>query len=151
MPTFTSIATSFIDNPNQIREGKSTAAVTPGHVLELTGAAPNATVKPQSNAATLLPLAIALENTADGGDLDTDYTPGDTVRYCIPRKGDRFWCWLVGTADTTANVTLLVTDTVADGTLKAAGAETGNELKFVALETIANAAGDPVRVWVETL
>ena len=151
MPTFTSIATSFIDNPNQIREGKSTAAVTPGMLVEITGAAPTGTVKPQSNAATLLPAYVALENTADGGDLDTAYTSGDTVRYCAPRTGDRFWLWLQEDANTTAHVTLLVADTADDGTLKAAAAETGRELKFVALETITGAGSGRVRVWAEAL
>lgn len=151
MPTFTSIATSFIPNPNQIREGLSTEAITPGMLAEITGAAPNGTVEPQSNAATLLPAYIVLENTPVGGDLDTVYTSGDTVRYTLAIPGQRYWLWLEENQDTVASVTLLVADTVDDGTLKIAGAETGRELKFLALETIANAASGRVRIWVEAL
>lgn len=144
----TSIAMSFIDNPNQIREAVSSAAVTPGMVLLLASAG---TVAPQSNAATLLPAYVALENTAKAGDLDTAYASGDTVRFAVPRTGDQFYMWLEQTQSTTANTTLLVTDTLDDGTLKAAGAETGRELKFMALESITAASSGRVRVKVEAL
>jgi hypothetical protein len=144
----TKIAYSGINDPKQVREAETSAAVTPGMLVLLSS---TGTIAPQSNAATLLPAYVALENTALGGDLDTAYASGDVARYAVPITGDKFYMWLQEDANTTANTTLLVSDTADDGTLKAAGAETGRELKFIALETITGAGGGRVRIKVEAL
>ena len=142
------ITISMPRDPEQFREAVCTEAITPGMLLLLTSAG---AVEPQPNASTLLPAYVAVENISNAGDLDTAYASGDTVRYVVPKTGDKLYMWLEETQSTTANTTLLVADTLDDGTLKAAGAETGRELKFIALESITAASSGRVRVQVEAL
>ena len=121
------------------------ADITPGDLLEWTSAAIETVQLSTIAAGPLFPHAFALQNTALGGDIDTDYAPNETCRYVIPRAGDEIYAWLENAESTTRFVTFLVSNG-SNGTLKAAGAETGRELIAQALETVTASGKTRIKV-----
>lgn len=67
-------------------EGLALAAINPGHLIMLTSTG----VQKHNAPGGLVPLRIALENDIHGGTVDDAYAADETVRFILPKPGQRF-------------------------------------------------------------
>jgi len=74
-----------------IEEYEAVAAITPGHLLELTSAGK---VQKHSVAGGNVFPMFALENELEGGGLTDDYATADVVQVWIPGRGDQVYALL---------------------------------------------------------
>ena len=72
-------------------EYPAAAAITPGHLLELTSAGK---VQKHSNAGQVVLPMFALEDEMQGNGIDDAYAAADQVQVWIPTRGDEVYAWL---------------------------------------------------------
>lgn len=127
-------------------ERLASGAVTPGDLLDITGAA----VRAHATAAGVLPgKLVALENqTPDThtypttAAIDIDYASGDTVYYAQGNPGDVFLMWLSAGEAATDGVTQLQSDGAGALAAVTVGATTlADSIVGVADETVDNSGG----------
>lgn len=116
------------------KEGKASAAITPGHLIEFGGAADlrkHATIGGQGRK------AFALENDLVGQDIDTAYDANDTVQYGVFAPGAEVYAWLQ-TGESCVKGDFL--ESAGDGTLQVASTPVEGSNIAVALEAITGGA-----------
>ena len=93
-----------------LEDYKAAAAVTPGEILELSSGElqPGEGDVPLVRVAVENPAGDIYDNTAS---IDTDYADGDTLRYVVPQRGDRAYCWLKSGDNVAAGAKLEVAST----------------------------------------
>lgn len=141
---------------NVFEEWEAAAALTPGHLVELTSA--NKVQKHSTAGETAIPM-FALEDELQGKEISDDYAADDPVQVWIPTRGDRVYA-LLANNENVAVGDFLVSN--GDGTLKKyvpaevsgeSGFDSGTSLpdqKVVAqaLEELNPTAGDAERIVV---
>jgi hypothetical protein len=76
-----------------LKEAEAAAAITPGHLVEVTSAG---LVQVQSGANEKCQLAFAFENDLIGRGIDDAYSVSETVRYGVVERGAEVYAWLDG-------------------------------------------------------
>ena len=79
------------DYSNIRNEATAAAAITPGHMVELTSAGK---VQKQSTSGKFAENAFALEDELQGNEIGDAYASGALVQYGIFRSGDEVYAWL---------------------------------------------------------
>ena len=83
------------------REGNANgSSIKPGMLISGT---PDGDLVPHATAAERTAVTIALENEADGTDIDTAYADNERVRYANMRSGDQFYGFLSAGNDVSAD------------------------------------------------
>lgn len=156
--------TVLLEGRDAYREdGEASAAITPGHLIELSGLntggagdleqfAPHSTDDGGDAEA-----AFALEYGKTGKGISDDYASGEHLEYRVGAKGDEFYSLLAAGTDlaTAANATVSPGDVLVsagDGSLRTGGTA-GNGVA-IALESVDNsgaAAGEHARVKVRVI
>lgn len=134
------------------KEAKSSAAITPGHLINL---ASTGLIAVHAGADLNAAPAFAIENENVGKDIDTAWSSGDLVTYIIPERGAEINALVPAGAAAIVIGDLLAS--AGDGTLKktAAAAPAATNVRSLvarAMEAVDNSAGGtPVRIRVEIL
>lgn len=95
-----------------MEEYDAVAAITPGHLIELTSA--DKVQKHSAAKATVLPM-FAIEDTSQGNGIDDDYAADDKVQCWIPGRGDMAYAILADGEDVSIGDEL---GSNGDGTLR---------------------------------
>jgi len=122
-------------------EGTSTTAVTPGHLLAVSGTG----VRTHNAEAGAAIPAFAIESL-DGGYIDDVYASGDNVQYVFPQPGAVVYGWLEAGSNAAINANLY---SAGNGQLKVVLGSEGGVIVGKAFEAVNNGLGsDPVRIKV---
>jgi len=125
-----------------VKEKLTAAALTPGHLVELTT---SDTLQKHSTAAKTASKTFALTDTAVGGDIDTAYASGARARYGAFGSGQEVYALVAASAaaividdslESAGDGTLrkVVTDTATDDTQR-------NSIVAYAIEAVDNSGG----------
>jgi hypothetical protein len=141
-------------NPQYPQELLSSAAITPGHLVEINAGALRKHATADGNAMA----AFAMENktpdrTVATEPIDTPYGVGETVHWIIARPGDLVYAWVATSAAAIVAGDFLASDG-AGGLKKATGTSTSAFRSIVAQAAEAkdnSAGGTPARLRVRAL
>lgn len=142
----------ILDGTYVEKEAPANAAITPGHLVEFTGAT---NVRKHGTAAGNARKAFALQPyAASGASIDTDYAAGETVRYAVCPRGTLVNALVAAAA--TAITKGAILESAGDGTLRIASADAATDtaqrdsVVGYAMEAVDNSAGATVvRIKVE--
>jgi len=114
-------------NPQYPQQAQAAAAITPGHLVELTS---TGTIQKHSTASGNALPAFALENvtpdrTVATQAIDTPYAVGETVKWMVARPGELVYAWLPISAAAIVTGDFLVSN--GDGSLKKGANQAVNE------------------------
>lgn len=115
-------------------EGTSTTAVTPGHLLAVSGTG----VRTHNAEAGAAIPAFAIESI-DGGVIDDEYESGANVEYVFPQPGAVVYGWLEAGSNAAINANLY---SAGNGELKVVLAAEGGVIVGKAFEAVDNSAGE---------
>jgi hypothetical protein len=118
-------------------ENIASAAITPGHLVEIVPSGGDAgQLRAHATAAdTDVQVMFAVENELVGDDIDTAYADGDTVKFCYPVSGAKIYAWLEAAANVARGAPL---ESNGAGALQA---KTTGQTVAYAEEAVDNSAG----------
>ena len=158
MPDFSGVAVSkphcilLAGNPQFPQELPCSAAITPGHLVEIASGLLRRHATADGNAMTAFAREEQTPNrTVVTEAIDTPYPAGDTVQWMITRPGDLVYAWLPASAAAIVAGDFLASN--GDGTLHKAvtGATFLEAIVATAAEAVNNSAGGtPVRIRVRS-
>ena len=134
--------------PLRREDGKASAAITPGHLIEI-GGGNDFQVHGTAAAAVFGEMLVALEPEvieATAKDIDEAYAAGDTVEYFAPQRGQRFY-GLLKASEVGVEGSLLESDGAGGLQL----VTTGQAVAFIPVGEAVTAGGAQTRVVVEAL
>ena len=132
------------------KELEAAAAITPGHMVEITSAG---LCQVQSGLALAAQRAFALENDLVGKGIDDAYAVSETVQFGVCERGAEVYAWLDGNQSVAIGTKL---GPGGDGSLVELGSLEEGAVCAIALETVDNSAGssagaDHMRITVEVV
>ncbi len=74
------------------KEAKATAAITPGHLIQIDSTAGK--VKKHASSGQPAASMFAIEDSLQGNEIGDAYSAGDRVQYVHARPGDEIYAWL---------------------------------------------------------
>jgi hypothetical protein len=137
-------------NPQRPQELPCSAAITPGHLVEISSGQLRKHATADGNASPAFALEqLTPDRTVATAAIDTPYPSGDTVQWAIGRPGDLFYAWVPASAAAIVAGDFLASN--GDGTLHKAvtGSTFLEAIVATAAEAVNNSAGGtPARIRV---